>query len=144
MADTNLKQLFEIYLKYDKEIDPVSMDGKVGKYIGSGMGKVEGQINGKVHWTLFEAQSPLLCASNLFGTITTDDDVEIKFDTMGFFRRPDNGSHLWQNSSGVNFETEDERYEWLTEVLGVWEGELDMKAYEHRYQVYARANGDKV
>jgi hypothetical protein len=133
-----LTHLFEMKLEYKQNKEPVSKDGKVGEYLGSGEGFVHGRINGTVHWSLFEDQSGALCASNLFGIITTEDEAEIKFDTMGFFRRPDPGSHIWQNSSGVSFETDDSRYQWITEVMGVWEGEFDMKAYQHRYQVYAK------
>lgn len=55
---------------------------------------------------------------------------------MGFFRRPAKGSHIWRNISGIFFETKDERYQWLTEIMGVWEGEFDMESYQHRYQIY--------
>jgi hypothetical protein len=74
----------------------------------------------------------------LFGIITTDDGGEIEFDSMGFFRRPDEGEHIWQNSSGVSFESDDDRYQWLTEIMGVWDGEFDMKAYRHRYQIFGK------
>jgi hypothetical protein len=133
-----LTHLFEIKLEYKEGKEPVSKDGKVGEYLGSGDGFVNGRINGTVHWSLFEAQSPVFCASNLFGIINTEDGEEIKFDTMGFFRRPDEGSHIWHNSSGISFETDAEHYQWLTDVMGVWEGEFDMKAYRHKYQVYAK------
>ena len=136
--DETLTHLFEIKLEYKEGKEPVSKDGKVGEYLGSGEGFVRGRINGTVHWSLFEAQSPVFCASNLFGIITTEDGGKIKFDTMGFFYRPDEGSHIWQNSSGVSFETDDDRYQWLTEIMGVWEGEFDSKSYIHHYQVYAR------
>ncbi|MCK4900328.1 MAG: DUF3237 family protein [Anaerolineales bacterium] len=138
MTQETFTHLFEMNLEYKQDKAPVSKDSKVGEYIGSGEGVVRGRINGTVHWSLFEAQSAVFCASNLFGIITTDDGAEIKFDTMGFFRRPDEGSHIWQNSSGVSFETDDERYQWLKDVMGVWEGEFDMKAYRHKYQVYAK------
>ncbi len=138
MTQETFTHLFEMNLEYRQDKAPVSKDSKVGEYIGSGEGVVRGRINGTVHWSLFEAQSAVFCASNLFGIITTDDGAEIKFDTMGFFRRPDEGSHIWQNSSGVSFETDDERYQWLKDVMGVWEGEFDMKAYRHKYQVYAK------
>jgi hypothetical protein len=138
MTSETLTHLFEIKLEYKEDQEPVSKDGKVGEYLGSGEGFIRGRINGSVHWFLFEDQSAVLCASNLFGIIATDDGAEIKFDSMGFFRRPDEGSHIWENSSGVSFETSDDRYQWLTEVMGVWEGEFDMKAYRHSYQVYAK------
>ena len=106
----NLEYLFDIQLDYKEGKPPISTDGKVGKLIGSGEGKVDGpRIRGKVHWTLFESQSDIFCASNLFGVITTDDDAEIKFDSMGFFQRPDKGAHIWKSSAGVSFETNDER-----------------------------------
>ena len=132
----SLTNLFEISLEYKQEKEPVAEDGKVGEYLGSGEGLAHGRINGTVHWSLFEAQSAVFCASNLFGIISTDDGAEIKFDTMGFFRRPDEGSHIWHNSAGVSFETDDDRYQWLTEIMGVWDGEFDMKTYRHRYQIY--------
>jgi len=34
---------------------------------------------GIVRWTLFEAQGGTVCESNLFGVITTDDGIEIRF-----------------------------------------------------------------
>ena len=44
-------------LEYKEGKDPVSNEGKVGEYLGSGEGVVRGRINGTVHWSLFEAQS---------------------------------------------------------------------------------------
>jgi hypothetical protein len=133
-----LTHLFELNLNYKKDVEPVSKEGKVGEYLGSGDGFVRGRINGTVHWSLYEAQSPVFCASNLFGIITTDDGGEIEFDSMGFFRRPDQGSHIWHNSSGVSFETDADQYQWLTGVMGVWEGEFDSNSYLHHYRVYAK------
>jgi hypothetical protein len=57
---------------------------------------------------------------------------------LGFFRRPDEGEHILQNSSGVSFVTDDDRYQWLTDMMGVWEGEFDMKSYRHIYQIYGK------
>ncbi len=99
--EDTLTYLFEIRLEYKEGKEHVSDEGKVGEYLGSGEGTVQGRINGTVHWSLFEAQNPVFCASNLFGVIFTDDGAEIKFDTMGFFRRPAKGSHIWQNTSGI-------------------------------------------
>lgn len=136
-----LEQLFEVRLQYKEGKPAVSMNGKVGDYVGSGEGSVSGaNIRGDVHWTLFEAVRPGACDSNLFGVITTEDGAEIRFDTMGFFRRPDKErSHLWVTSAAVRFETDDVRYAWLTDILGVWEGTLDMRSYKHHYRVFAPA-----
>jgi hypothetical protein len=133
--------LFEIRLEYREGKPPVSpSEGKVGEYLGSGEGTVNGtNVSGTVHWTLFEAQRETLCESNLFGVIETDDGAQISFDTMGFFMRPEQANpNRWITSAAVSFNTTDGRYEWLNAVLGVWEGELDMGTYRHHYQVYAR------
>lgn len=136
-----LEHLFEIKLEYKEGKPPVSSaEGKVGEYLGSGEGTVNGpDVNGTVHWTLFEAQGKTVCESNLFGIIETDDGVQIEFDTMGFFMRPEQDNpNRWITSAAVNFNTADGRYQWLNTVLGVWEGEFDMGTYRHHYQVYAR------
>ena len=137
---TKLEHLFEVRLMYKEGKPAVSGDGKVGEYIGSGEGTVDGaRIKGAVHWTLFESQSETACESNLFGIIITDDGAEIRFDTMGFFRRPyKDKPHLWVTSAAVSFQTDDDRYAWLNPILGVWEGTFDMDSYKHHYQAYAR------
>lgn len=90
------------------------------------------RLNGTVHWTLFEAQRETACVSNLFGIITTEDGAEIRFDTMGFFRRPyKDKPHLWVTSAAVSFETDDERYAWLNPVPRQWRC---FWAYERAYQ----------
>jgi hypothetical protein len=112
VPEQQLKPLFEVKLSYVEGKPAVSMDGKVGEYLGSGEGTVAGvKLNGTVYWTLFEAQRETACESNLFGVITTEDGAEIRFDTMGFFRRPyKDKPHLWVTSAAVSFETDDERY----------------------------------
>ena len=136
----DLETLFEIKLEYKESTSPVSLEGKVGEYIGSGKGTVVGpEVNGTVHWTLFEAQNERVCQSNLFGVISTADGAEIKFDSMGLFMVPDREKpHLWKTSAGVSFETNNENYLWINSLLGVWEGEFDSKSYHHHYRVYAR------
>ena len=138
---TTLELIFEVFLMYKEGKPAVSMNGKVGEYLGSGEGTVSGSgVNGTVHWTLFEEQRETACESNLFGIITTEDGAEIQFDTMGFFRRAyKDKSNLWITSAAVSFETEDKRYTWLNPILGVWEGTFDMSKYRHHYRVYAQA-----
>ncbi len=138
---SQLEHLFEVRLMYQEGKPAVSMDGKVGEYVGSGEGTVtSSRINGIVHWTLFESQQETACESNLFGIITTEDGAEIRFDTMGFFLRPyKDKPKLWVTSAAVSFETDDERCAWLNPLLGVWEGTFDMASYKHHYQAYARA-----
>lgn len=137
-----LEHLFDAELQYIEGKPRVSDEGKVGEYVGSGEGTVLGdKINGTVHWTLFEAQGETVCESNLFGVITTDDGIEIKFDTMGFFMRPDEKApYKWITSAAVRFVSESARYDWLNSILGVWEGAFDMASYRHRYKAYVRWN----
>ena len=73
IQNRQLEHLFEVQLEYKEDKPPVSTEGKVGEYIGSGEGTANGsQINGSIHWTLFEAQSETVCESNMFGVIETD------------------------------------------------------------------------
>jgi hypothetical protein len=119
--------LFDMNLNYKEDKPPITMDGKVGEYIGSGVGTLDGpKINGTVHWTLFEAQTETACPANLIGLITTDDGAEIRLNALGFFMRPDpTDPSKWVNSAAVRFITADERYAWLNSILGVWQGETD-------------------
>jgi hypothetical protein len=137
-----LTHLFDIELKYTERFpDAESAAGRIGEYIGSGTGSVNGpEIQGHVlRWDLYEEVGEQLCRSNLSGAIETEDGVHIRFDTMGFFRVPDKSQpHLWATSAAVYFETNDDRYAWLNDALGVWEGTFDMDSYRHHYQVYAR------
>ena len=96
-----LEPLFEIKLEYKESAPPVSLEGKVGEYIGSGEGRVEGpQIQGTVHWTLFESVHEVACQSNLFVIITAEDGAEINFDSMGIFMVPDKEMpHLWATTA---------------------------------------------
>jgi hypothetical protein len=143
-----LEQWFEIELQYTQQFpDAATVKGRVGEYIGSGQGSVNGsRLRGQVsRWDLYEDVGDVVCRSNLSGVIETDDGAKIRFDTMGFFKVPDKSkSHLWVTTAGVQFETDDERYAWLNDVLGIWEGTFNMETYRHHYQVYANNNVKEI
>ncbi len=143
IQNERLEPLFEIELQYTQQFpDAASVQGRVGDYIGSGKGSVKGpRIEGQIsRWDLYEDVSDVVCRSNLSGTIETNDGVQIKFDSMGFLMVPDKSqSHQWITTAGVRFETDDDRYTWLNNVLGIWEGTFNMETYRHHYQVYAKA-----
>ena len=64
VSGLQLKLLFEVKLRYVEGKPAVSMNGKVGEYLGSGEGTVEGaRVSGSVHWTLFESQRETACES---------------------------------------------------------------------------------
>jgi hypothetical protein len=142
IQNERLEPLFEIELQYTGQFpDAASAKDRVGEYIGSGQGSVNGPgIQGQIsRWDLYEEVSEVVCRSNLSGVIETNDGAQIKFDTMGFFMVPDKSQpNRWINTSGVQLETEDEQYTWLNNVLGIWEGTFDMETYRHHYQVYAK------
>ncbi len=135
----DLKLLFEVELRYEEGMEPIHENGKLGSLVGSGRGRLAGpNLEGEVEWSLFETQGQQVCESNLFGRIRTHDEALIEFDSLGFFRRHRSGDpQQWTTSAAVRFQTEDPRYGWLTELLGVWHGEFDMQTYRHRYQVWA-------
>jgi hypothetical protein len=133
--------LFEIELKFQWEMPPItSRDAGEGEYIGSGMGTVTGsRVQGTVRWDLFEKQEQTLCRSNLIGSIETHDGAQIRFDSRGFFIKPDESNpNKWISTASLHFDTADSRYAWLNTCLAVWEGEFDMEIYQHHYQAYSQ------
>ena len=139
VQDERLEHLFELELQFQWEMSPVtSRETGEGEYIGSGEGAARGPaIHGTVRWDLFEKREETLCRSNLTGVIETDDGAQIRFDSRGFFIKPDESNpNKWITSASVHFDTADGRYEWLNTRLAVWEGEFDMGTYQHHYQAY--------
>jgi len=138
---TRLEHLFDMELEYRQGMKPVYSDrGKLGEYLGSGEGAIFGpKINGIVRWDLYEEEDQRLCGSNLRGMFKTDDGATIKFDSVGFFLRPDRSLPTrWLTSASVNFATDDPLYRWLNDVLGIWHGVFDMGTYRHSYRVFAQ------
>src|SRR2546429_279335 len=52
-------------------------------------------------------------------------------------------SRRWAVAATLRFESEGERYRWLENALGVWEGEFDAEAHRARYRAYLVRNGLK-
>lgn len=42
------------------------------------------------------------------------------------------------------FESDDERYHWLGETLGIWEGEFDAAAARVSYRAYVQSDGKET
>ena len=139
--EKGIELLFEIALQYRKGMDAVtSPEGKIGQYLGSGDGTVTGRtLQGLVRWDLYEVVGEARCQTNFAGVIETDDGGQIHFDAKGFGMVPDPSKpNEWHMASAVQFDTEDNRYERLNAVLGLWDGTFDMETYRHHYRVYAR------
>ena len=57
------------------------------------------------------------------------------------FRSDSEASRRWAVAATLRFESEHERYRWLENALGVWEGEFDAEAHRARYRAYLVRNG---
>lgn len=138
MTVSSLEPLFGVELQYQPRMQPVILTkGRVGQYLGSGDGIIYGsKIQGTVRWDLFEKQGDTLCEVNMTGIIKTQDGASLQFNSLGFFLRPPNGITLWRLSASLKLETSDEPYLWINHQLAMWEGELDLNTYRHRYQAY--------
>lgn len=137
----DLELLFEIELQYREGMSAVtSPEGKIGQYLGSGDGTINGQpLQGTVRWDLYEVVGETRCQTNFAGIIETDGGGQIHFGAKGFGMVPDPSKpNEWRMVSAVQFDTKDNRYEWLNTVLGLWDGKFDMETYHHHYQVYVR------
>jgi len=131
-----LAHLFDAELVYRSEMEPLTRDGE-GELIGSGDGTVVGDaIPGALAWTLFEQPGNLVCAMNPVAVIETDDGARVRLEARGFARRSDETGRVWAVAATLRFESDHERYRWLDNALGVWEGEFDAKAHRARYQAY--------
>ena len=65
-----------------------------------------------------------LCTINPAGFIETPDGARIRFDGRGYGLR---SSEKYQTNLTLIFSTEDVRYEWLTKVVAVTDGDFDEK-----------------
>lgn len=131
-----LAHLFDAELVYRAEMEPLTRAGE-GELIGSGDGSVVGDaIAGALAWTLFERPGKLTCAMNPVAVIATKDGAHVRLEARGFARRSDVASRIWAVAATLLFESDHERYRWLDNALGVWEGEFDADAHRARYRAY--------
>jgi hypothetical protein len=138
-----LESLFEAELVYQPGMDPVvpASDGE-GQLVGSGEGTVTGsRLAGRLRWTLFEEPGELVCAMNPVAVIETADGAEIRFQARGYGRRSSTDDPRWKVAATLLFESDDDRYRWLGETLGFWEGEFDGDAGRASYRAYVQTDG---
>jgi hypothetical protein len=153
-GESRLEALFRADLQYRSELESeavVAAEGREGVYIGSGDGTVTGdRLRGTVRWSLWSGNClyPLarsgqsipeglhLCTLNPAGFIETQDGARIRFDGRGYGLR---SSEKYQTNLTLVFGTEDVRYEWLTKVVAVMEGEFDEKTGRATWNVYIPA-----
>jgi hypothetical protein len=149
-----LTPLFEARLQYqsDKEV-VVPAETREGELVGSGDGTVMGDVlSGKARWSMYAGNCAYvfvqagvepppgqdLCTVHPSGVIATDDGAEVWFDARGYGLRGADQSHphLWVLTMAVQFQTTDQRYQWLNTTLGVLVSEFDERAGLARWQAF--------
>jgi hypothetical protein len=153
-GEGGLEKLFKADLQYKSESESDSVvpaEGREGVYIGSGDGTAIGaRLHGTLRWSLWSGNClyPLvrsgqsvpdglhLCTINPAGFIETEDGARIRFEGRGYGLR---SSEKYQTNLTLIFSTEDVRYEWLTKVLGITQGEFDEKTGRAIWNVYVPA-----
>jgi hypothetical protein len=132
----SLEHLFDAELQYREGVPPVAVDGE-GELIGSGDGIARGEkLAGSFRWTLFERPGELVCQMNPILEIATGDGAQVRVEGRGYGKRDRPGDQRWRVAATLRFESDDERYTWLTGRLGVWEGEFDAEAHRARYHAF--------
>jgi hypothetical protein len=125
----------------------ISAKDREGEYIGSGDGTLEGKLAGTIRassWSgsclyplLHKGMQPPeglhLCTVNPGGFIDTRDGAHIRFDGKGYGLL---SPQKYRLSMTMVFATNDPRYQWLTHVLGVMEGEVNAKEGSSVWSVY--------
>ena len=151
-----LEGLFRADLQYTLESESdavVAPEGREGVYVGSGDGTATGaKLRGRLRWSLWSGNClyPLvrsgqsvpeglhLCTLNPAGFIETEDGARIRFEGRGYGLRD---SEKYQTNLTLIFSTEDVRYELLTKVVAVMEGEFDEKTGRAIWNVYVPPGG---
>jgi hypothetical protein len=157
-GENRLEALFQADLRYTSgsESDAVvASEEREGVYIGSGDGTAIGaRLRGKLRWSLWSGNClyPLvrsgqavpeglhLCTINPAGFIETEDGARIRFEGRGYGLR---SSGKYQTNLTLVFGTEDSRYEWLTKVIAVIDGEFDEKTGQAIWHVYVPTDGGR-
>jgi hypothetical protein len=150
-GENRLGELFRADLQYTSESESdavVTPEGREGVYIGSGdLTAIGAKLRGKLRWSLWSGNClyPLvrsgqsvpegfhLCTLNPGGVIETEDGARIRFEGRGYGLRD---SEKYQTNLTLIFSTEDVRYDWLTKVVAVMEGEFDEKTGRAIWNVY--------
>lgn len=153
-----LEPLFTATLQYRSDSPDgavISNEEREGAFIGSGDGAAIGErISGAIRWSLWSGNClyPLvrkgqavpegihLCTMNPAGFIETPDGARIRFEGRGYgLRSPEK----YRTSLTLVFGTEDARYSWLSNVLGVMDGEFNESAGRAIWKVYVPAGAKR-
>lgn len=155
---TVLEHLFDVEWRISPDAAEIAgREGREGASIGSGEGTVASPVlGGAIRFTFYSADCPYdpgflaatgqswddigdhVCKINPVGVIETDDGARIQFEVKGFGLRLEKRAPRWSMTAGVRLLSDDERYRWLNELVGVWEGEFNEETGIANYRVWAR------
>ena len=128
--------LFAAELQYDPTVKPVVAEtGRSGKLIGSGKGTIHGaKLNGTIRWSLFEVLRENACDMNIVGYITPSNGSEILLDAKGYGKTDNKEQNKWKVAAKIHFETDNDRYSWLSQMAAKWVGEFDEETGRASYK----------
>jgi hypothetical protein len=134
----NPDTLFEAVLQGRSDAQPAVPVAGRHELMGSGDGSLHGpRIRGKIRWSNFEKQGERVCEMNLAGVIETEDGAHITFDSQGYALLAD--PPQWDTAGAMRFETKDERYAWLNDVLASWQGKFDPATFSATLRAFTPA-----
>ena len=146
-----LDHLFDAELQYRTDVEPlVPSEGREGELIGNGVGSARGdKLAGRLRWSMFAADCVFnpdgsqpngdgdhVCTTNPALLLETEDGANIWFDSKGYGLRRQVDAPKWLMTASLRFQTDDDRYRWLDNAFGIWEGVFDEDAGHARYRAY--------
>lgn len=151
VASEALEHLFDAELHYERGSAVVYRTGSEGDLIGSGAGTVRGpRMHGQIRWSFYAAEcafdpngttrptSDNLCRTGPGGFIELEDGAKVWFEARGFGMRLQARAPIWQLTSALRFATDDPRYGWLDDSVGIWEGDFDEERQRSFYRAYVK------
>jgi hypothetical protein len=135
-----LEFLFEIELDYDGGFVVIApYGGHEGSGYGDGKGHVSGdRVTGSVRWSNHpHRREDGVLVPNAHGLIETGDGARILFHLGGYSHVIEGSPKLRGIVSPATFETDDDRYRWLNDVIAVGEGTIDFETLRLSLRYYA-------
>lgn len=134
-----LEPLFEMELDYEGGFFVMAPYGeREGSGYGDGRGRVAGDhLDGSLRWSNHpHRREDGVLVPDAHGVIETDDGARIIFHLTGYSSLIEGFPNLRAIVSPATFETDDDRYRWLNDVIAVGEGVIDFETLRLRLRYY--------
>ena len=132
--------LFEMELDYDGGFFVIAPYGEAqGSGYGTGGGRVIGErVSGTVRWSNHPSRrEDGVLMPDAHGVIDTDDGARIIFHLGGYSHPIEDAPTLRAIVSPATFETDDDGYRWLNDVIAVGDGTIDFQTLSLQMRYYA-------